>query len=209
MGKFVFNDPPKKSPVRIEQVWAEKPGGGVVHVTEDMPATTPVVANEDGTFMIPKAEGYVTARVGTGTMDDGAVIGLEMTTAFHEGDFVAIEGNGQTTTRAVRIERIEDGVEWEGVMLELATTIGTNFNCDDSPTRTAYKCEPKEGDGYYAPAIFSINDGGTPVYITGNDLKAEDGEYQPVRLINGANVRKETAVITEEQAAGMSGIHLV
>lgn len=109
MAKFVYNDPAENDPIRIEQVFAEKPAGGVVHVEKDLPATTPVKANEDGTF------------------------------------------------------------------------------------------EP----------IASNDTTSTPVYVTGHDLKKADGEHQPVRLINGANLRKETAIITAAQAAKMSGIALV
>lgn len=109
MAKFDYIDPAANDPIRIEQVFAEKPGGGVVHVESNLPATTPVKANADGTY------------------------------------------------------------------------------------------EP----------IAASDTTSVPVYVTGNDLKAEDGDYQPVRLINGANLRKETCIIKAAQAAKMNGINLV
>lgn len=48
----------------------------------------------------------------------------------------------------------------------------------------------------------------TPVYVTGNSLEANKGD-QPVRLINGANLRKETANVASEVAALLPMIALV
>ena len=48
----------------------------------------------------------------------------------------------------------------------------------------------------------------TPVYVTGNRLVANEGD-QSVRLINGANLRKETANIASEVAALLPMIALV
>lgn len=47
-----------------------------------------------------------------------------------------------------------------------------------------------------------------PEFVTGNWVYAGKGD-QLVRLINGANLRKETAVITKEQAALIPTINLV
>lgn len=47
-----------------------------------------------------------------------------------------------------------------------------------------------------------------PDYVTGDWVRAGKGD-KLVRLINGANLRKETAVITKEQAALIPTIKLV
>lgn len=47
-----------------------------------------------------------------------------------------------------------------------------------------------------------------PEYVTGNWLYNGKGD-QRVRLVNGANLRKETAAITKEQAALIPTINLV
>lgn len=107
---FTHTDAQTPEPIRIEQVFSEKPGGGVVaNPDNDLPPTTPVAYDED----------------------------TEM--------FKAIEK-------------------------------------DDTET--------------------------TPGYVTGAWVYANKGD-QLVRLINGANLRKETAVITKEQAALIPTINLV
>jgi hypothetical protein len=106
--KYVESATPE--PVRIEQVFAEKPGGGVVANPEsDLPTTTPVKYDAD------------------------------------KECFVAIDSTDSTTV---------------------------------------------------------------PDYITGAPVFAGKGD-QLVRLINGANLRKETAVITAAQAALIPTIKLV
>ncbi len=107
---FQHIDAKPHEPIRIEQVFAEKPGGGVVaNPSEDLPPTTPVAFDEE-------AE-----------------------------QFKAIDKTDTTTI---------------------------------------------------------------PDYVTGAWVYAGKGD-QLVRLINGANLRKETAVITKEQAALIPTIKLV
>ncbi len=107
---FQYTDPAQHEPIRIEQVFAEKPGGGVVsNPTADLPPTTPVVFDEETEQFKP----------------------IEKT---------------DTTTK--------------------------------------------------------------PDYVTGGWVYAGKGD-QLVRLINGANLRKETAIITKEQAALIPTINLV
>lgn len=57
-------------------------------------------------------------------------------------------------------------------------------------------------------AIASDDTTTAPEFVTGNWVYAGKGD-QLVRLINGANLRKETAVITKEQAALIPTIKLV
>lgn len=107
---FKHTDPKPAEPIRIEQVFAEKPGGGLVSNPEkDLPPTTPVKWNDSD-------------------------------------------------------ERYE--------------------------------------------AISESDNDSVPEYVTGNWVYAGQGD-QLVRLINGANLRKETAVITKEQAAKLPTIKLV
>lgn len=107
---FHHTDPAQSEPIRIEQIFAEKPGGGLVGNPEaDLPPTTPVVFDQETEKFKP----------------------IEKT---------------DTTTK--------------------------------------------------------------PDYVTGNWVYAGKGD-QLVRLINGANLRKETAVITKEQAELIPTINLV
>ena len=107
---FKHTDPTKVEPIYFEQIFAEKPGGGLVsNPEEDLPPTTPVKWNDS---------------------DE-------------------------------RFEAIESGDSSSG-----------------------------------------------PEYVTGGWVRAGEGD-QLVRLINGANLRKETAVITKDQTAKIPTIKLV
>lgn len=202
MSKFEYNEAAENDPIRIEQVWAEKPGGGVVHVTEDMPATTPVAAGEDGTYEI--VDSLVAFELGTTYHSEG-IIYLKKVDGLQVGNFIACKDDENKV--AAKIVSIGSQIEVaNGYRVEM----GTKLLCEISAGDYVYLAKTKEetDTGGYIPAEFAGNVG-TPAYITGNDLKAADGEYQAVRLINGANVRKETAIVTEEQAQAMKGIHLV
>lgn len=107
---FIYTEASSPEPIRFEQIFAEKPGGGVVsNPATDLPPTTPVKYNED-------------------------------------------------------TERYE--------------------------------------------AIESTDSTSIPDFVTGGWVFAGKGD-QLVRLVNGANLRKETAVITKAQAALIPTIKLV
>lgn len=128
---FNYQEPAKHEPIRIEQVFAEKPGGGIVaNPTIDLPPTTPVAFDSE------------------------------------KEQFVALVTYNSTT------EKYE----------AKTTTTGTGEN---------------------AKTIID-----KPEYITGAWVYAGKGD-QLVRLINGANLRKETAIITKEQAELIPTINLV
>lgn len=128
---FRFNDPAATEPIRIEQVFAEKPGGGVVaNPGFDLPPTTPVAFDEE------------------------------------KQQFVAL----------VKLD------EDSGKLVAKTVTTGSG---DDAKTSLI-----------------------KPEFVTGAWVHAGEGD-QLVRLINGANLRKETSVITAEQAALIPTINLV
>lgn len=126
---FTHTDAQTPEPIRIEQVFAEKPGGGIVaNPTFDLPPTTPVAYDSE-------KEQFV------------ALVTYDSTNKKYVAKTTAGTGGGAATTDA-------------------------------------------------------------PEYVTGAWVYANKGD-QHVRLINGANLRKETAVITKEQAALIPTINLV
>lgn len=128
---FKFTPAQTPEPIRIEQVFAEKPGGGIVANPDvDLPPTTPVAYDSE------------------------------------KEQFVALVTFNSTT----------------GKFSAKTTTTGSG----DNATTTVDK----------------------PEFVTGAWVYAGKGDQQ-VRLINGANLRKETAVITPEQAALIPTINLV
>lgn len=124
---FTHTDAKAPEPIRIEQVFAEKPGGGLVaNPNADLPPTTPVAYDEATEKYVP------------------------------------------------------------------LVTYNSNTK--------KYEAK-KTGEG--AAATLS-----KPEFVTGAWVYAGKGD-QLVRLINGANLRKETAVITKEQAALIPTLNLV
>ncbi|MCC8117286.1 MAG: hypothetical protein LIP09_00845 [Bacteroidales bacterium] len=202
MGKnvnFEFNEAKDPQPVRIEQVYAEKPGGGRVKEADwDIPATTAVYQNSDGTFSPIKAYRLADAALATDTeykIEKGSGVAV--------GDFI---GTGEEAKKAEEIDASEDDYD----LVTLTSTLGVAL------AKGAVLYQAKEasaaavaaGDGVAAKDAVLASPVGTPVYVTGNDLPAGKGDLM-VRLINGANLRKETANIASEVAALLPTIQLV
>ena len=153
-------------PVVFEQVFAEKPAGGVIPnpAHDIMPGTaldasgkhikayrlTKAVGSSDTTIQIEKGSGIASTKVDTSNPNYDIV----------------------TVTMGVEI------------------AIGT----------VLYQAKAASADS--AEPIYQ------PAYILGSPAYAGEGD-QEVRLINGANLRKETAPISEEVVAMMKNISLV
>lgn len=179
---FKYNEPVKNDPIYIEQVFAEKPGGGLVaKPTFDVPPTTAVGENADGTFTVIKSYRLVSA-VNT----DDTTIKIAKGSGVVVGDVIATAKKGVACTAVDTSNADYDVVT---VTLGVAVTAGTAL----------YQAKSA---GTSATPI------ATPKYVTGNWIKGNEGD-QRVRLINGANLRKETANIASEVAALLPTINLV
>lgn len=179
---FKFQNATTPEPVRIEQVWAEKPGGGIVaNPTFDVPATTAVGYNAEGHLVPIKAY-----RVVEAANSEATTIKIAKGSGVVTGDVIATGKKGvkctavNTANADYDVVTVTLGVEVAaGAVLYQAATAGTSVT----------------------PAV-------TPIYVTGNTIYANEGD-QAVRLINGANLRKETANVSAEVVALMSNINLV
>lgn len=179
---FKHNDPAAVEPIRIEQVFAEKPGGGLVeNPTFDAPATT-AVGEKDGKFALIKAYRLV-----------AAVAAGDTTISIAKGSGVAVGDVIATGKKGVACTKVDTSAADKDVV---TVTLGVEV----AAGKVLYQAKTASADA--ATPLF------TPVYVTGNGLKANEGD-QPVRLINGANLRKETANIASEVAALLPTIHLV
>lgn len=179
---FKHNDPAAVEPIRIEQVFAEKPGGGLVeNPTFDAPATT-AVGEKDGKFALIKAYRLV-----------AAVAAGDTTISIAKGSGVAVGDVIATGKKGVACTKVDTSAADKDVV---TVTLGV----DIAEGKVLYQA--KTADASNAVPLL------TPVYVTGNSLKADEGD-QPVRLINGANLRKETANISSEVAALLPTIQLV
>ena len=181
MKRSNFNEAGANNPVRIEQVFAEKPAGGlVVDPHFDAPETTAVYADDDK-FKVIKAYRLVDAVESTDTS-----IKIAKGSGIVVGDVI---GHG---TLAVASTAVTEGDDYDTVTVTLGVDIANGTVLYQAAAASADAATPK----------------GTPVYVTGNAIKGGEGD-QPVRLINGANLRKETANIALEVVAQLKNINLV
>lgn len=179
---FKHRDPAKVEPIYIEQVFAEKPGGGLVeNPSFDAPPTTAVGEN-NGKFALIKGYRLVSAVVAADT-----TISIEKGSGIAVGDAIAV---GKKAVACTAVDTTADDKDVVTVTLGVAVDAGTVLY------------QAKEASASAAEPIYK------PVYVTGNRLRANEGD-QPVRLINGANLRKETANIASEVAALLPMIALV
>lgn len=179
-----FTHTPAKpvEPIYIEQVFAEKPGGGVVaNPAFDVPPTTAVGKSGDQ-FKVIKAYKLCADVAAADTK-----IKIAKGSGVAVGDVIATGKKGVACTA---IDTSADGYDEVTVTLGVVVTEGT----------TLYQAKAASADAA-APLL-------TPEYVVGNWVHANKGD-QLVRLINGANLRKETANIAPEVAALLPTIKLV
>ena len=169
-------------PIYIEQVFAEKPGGGVVaNPAFDVPPTTAV--GKSGTqFAVIKAYKLHAAVEAVDTK-----IKIAKGSGVAVGDIIATGKKGVACTA---VDTSKDEYDEVTVTLGVAVAEGTNL----------YQAKTASADAA-APLL-------TPEYVTGNWVHANKGD-KLVRLINGANLRKETANIAPEVVALLPTIKLV
>lgn len=179
---FKHQDPAKVDPIYIEQVFAEKPGGGLVeNPSFDAPPTT-AVGEKNGKFALIKGYRLV-----------GAVAKADTTINVAKGSGIAVGDVIAIGKKAVACTAVDTSAEDKDVV---TVTLGVDIEAG----KVLYQAKEASEDA--AEPIL------TPVYVTGNRLTANEGD-QPVRLINGANLRKETANVASEVAALLPMIALV
>ncbi len=181
---FKFKKAAKVDPVRIEQVFAEKPGGGLMANPSFEVAPTTAVAEVNGKFVPIKAFRLAAAVVVADT-----TIKIEKGSGIAVGDVL---GHAKKAVACTAVDESNPDYDLVTVTLGIDIAAGTVLY------------EAKEASTSTSDAV-PIH---TPSYIVGNRVPAGQGDF-PVRLINGANIRKETACIAPEVAALLPLITLV
>lgn len=179
---FKFKDAAKVDPIRIEQVFAEKPGGGLVENPSFEIAPTTAVGEKDGKFVPIKAFRLVAAVATTDT-----TIKVEKGSGVAVGDVIA---HGKKGVACTEVDTTPDDHDL------VTVTLGVEIDAD------TVLYQAKEASASAAEPIHK------PKYVTGNRAPANEGDF-PVRLINGANLRKETACVADEVLALLPTINLV
>lgn len=179
-----FTHTPAAEPDKVyfEQIYAEKPGGGLVaNPDTDLPPTTAVGKSGDQFVAIKayKLHAAVTASDTKIKIAKGSGVAV--------GDVIATGKKGVACTA---VNTSNDSYDEVTVTLGVTVTEGV----------VLYQAKAASADAA-APIV-------TPDYVTGNWVHANKGD-QFVRLINGANLRKETANIAPEVVALLPTIKLV
>lgn len=183
MNRWTFNDPDKGEVVAIEQIFAEKPGGGVVaSLTSDIPAATAVGVKSGNVYGIIKGYRLVKAVAAADTS-----INIAKGSGVAKGDVIAFGTKGVACTA---VDTTAD--DYDKVTVTLGVVISSGEVLYQAKAASADAAEP----------IY------TPAYITGGEVPADSGDFE-VRLINGANLRKETANVGRDIVAMLKGIALV
>lgn len=179
---FKFKEAAKVDPVRIEQVIAEKPGGGLIANPAFEVAPTTAVAEVNGKFVPIKAYRLAAAVVAADT-----TIKIEKGSGVAVGDAI---GHGKLAVACTAVD--ESNADYDVVTVTLGKAIAADT--------VLYQAAEASAD---AAAPIRV-----PAYVTGNRVPANQGD-SPVRLLNGANLRRETACIAPEVAALLPLITLV
>lgn len=180
---FKYNKPAEAEKIYFEQIFAEKPGGGIVgNPGIDYPPSTPV-HEVNGKFAI-----LPTITVIEEVSADSSTIKVEKIEV-NNGMSV---GFGKKTIRI--LNKDESNAEYD--VLNIRVAFGVKI---PAGTKLFIAAEESDDNG---TSIYK------PVFVTGDWVYANQGD-QRVRLINGANLRKETANIASEVAALLPTINLV
>lgn len=182
MKRYTTTPPDAVEPIRIEQVFAEKPGGGLVEDPGfDVPESTAVYRKDSGKFAVIKAY-----RLEDAVKQSDTTVKVAKGSGIAVGDILAYGKKGVACT-AVNEEK-----DYDTVTVTMGVDIPAGTVLYQAKAASASAAEPA----------------GKPVYVTGNILYGGLGE-QPLRLVNGANLRRETACVGEDIASAMKNITLV
>lgn len=179
---FSYTAPEANEPVVFEQIFAEKPGGGIAeNQTYDVKPGT-AMGLSGGKFAPIKGYRLVKAVAAVDT-----TIEIAKGSGVAVGDIIATGKLGVACTAVNTTNAAKDVVTVTlGVVVPIDTVLYQALSASANAA---------------VPAL-------TPVYALGTKINANEGD-QMVKLVNGANLRKETAPISSEIVALLNNINLV
>lgn len=178
-NRFQHTPPAKPSPVVFEQVFAEKPGGGVV--------PEPSYDLMQGTAVGAEGKPIKAYRLAKAVAAADATIQIQKGSGVEVGDII---GHGKKAVACTNVDTSNPSYD------VVTVTLGVAIDND------TVLYQAKAASDSAAEPIYN------PVYVVGTEVYAGMGD-QEVRLVNGANLRKETAPIAKEVVAMMKSIQLV
>lgn len=198
-NQFQYKEAPTPAPIRIEQVWAEKPKGGLLKdAGYDVVETTPVGLASDGYKYQVIKQAKVKTKYTTGTS-----LVIEKGSGIKANEFIAFGKIAKKvtiidTTSAADKDTITLESQFDSTTIEVGDFLFQAKKTADGSTTVA---EP------IVKPLYIVSDG-NPRAANGIVAFAGEGDT-PVRLINGANVRKETCNFGAEIEALLPGVHRV
>lgn len=178
-NRFQHTPPAKPIPVVFEQVFAEKPAGGVV--------PEPAYDLIPGTAVSAEGKPIKAYRLAKAVAADDTSIQIQKGSGVEVGDVI---GRGKKAVACTKVDT--SNPNYDVVTVTLGVAIGNDVVLYQAKAASADAAEPIH----------------KPMYVVGGPVYAGMGD-QEVRLVNGANLRKETAPISEEVVAMMKSIQLV
>lgn len=175
--RFSVTDPGKNAPIVFDQIFAEKVGGGLVKNSPfDLYPGMAVSADGD----VIKAY-----KVVEDALESASSIKIAKNSGIVKGDVIA-----------------------KGKVGVACTDVDTTTSKDFDTVTVKLTVAVSKGDILYQAASASA-DAAAPVhapkYLLGEFVEANSGD-ELVKLVNGANIRKETAPVADEVVALMKSI---
>lgn len=195
-NQFNYQEAPTPAPIRIEQVVAEVPGGGLLKdAGYDVVQTTPVGRTSDGKYQVIKTA-KVKTKYNNGT---GSTIEVEKGHGFAKGEFVMAGGVAKT------INSINTGAaDKDTITLDAAMT-GVTVEAGEFIYQAAAAAESNA-----VPVVTPIGVVDDGHFTDANGIVAYGGNGDtPVRIIVAGTVRKETCMFGAEMEALLKGVHRV
>jgi hypothetical protein len=200
--KFKYTAAESVEPVVFEEIFAERPGGGLVaNQVYDLKAGT-AMGLSGGKYVPIRAYRLTKAVAAQDT-----TIEIAKGSGIVIGDIIAHDGTGLASTNLNSTDPLKDVVTVTlGIVIPIDTVLYQAANLSVAATP-----EVVDGTGHTTtvgvPAVTPLPKY-TPAYVLGDNVIAAEGD-KLVRLVNGANLRKETAPISEEVVALLKNITLV
>lgn len=166
-----------KTQIVFDQIFAEKVGGGIVK-NSSFDLVPGLAVSSDGNVI----KGY---RVVEAASTSSSEIKIAKGSGVAVGDILA-----------------------KGSVAASCTAVDTKSSVDYDVVTVSLGVELAIGDVLYEAASVSSDSATpkhTPAYLLGSYVPANSGD-ELVKLVNGANIRKETAPVADEVVAMMKGI---
>lgn len=196
-NQFQYNEAPTPAPIRIEQVVAEVPGGGLLKDADyDVVQTTPVGLASDGKYQVLKC-----AKVHTKYNGSGTTLEVEPGSGIAANDYIGFGG------MAVQVTKVAAGTGKDTLTISALT--GKTIEVGDFVYQAAKAATGAEAD-IAAPVIKPIGIADDGHFTAANGVVAYGGKGDtPIRIIVAGTVRKETCMFGAEVEAMMPSIHRV